>query len=48
MLKTGLAKVVGGTGAYARLKGTNLKFSITRPNNGTTGTVSITGAAKYT
>ncbi|KAI8473712.1 MAG: alkaline-phosphatase-like protein [Monoraphidium minutum] len=47
-LKKGTTKVTGGTGAYVKLKGSNLKFTVDRPTNGSAGTVTITGVASYT
>jgi hypothetical protein len=47
-LKKGTTKVTGGTGAYYKLKGANLKFTVTPPTSGNTGTVAIEGVANYT
>lgn len=44
----GTTKVTGGTGAFYKLKGSNLKFTVTRPSNGSVGTVTIDGVASYT
>ncbi|GBF93364.1 hypothetical protein Rsub_06402 [Raphidocelis subcapitata] len=47
-LEKGTAKITGGTGAFYKLKGSDIKFAVTPPSNGSTGTVMIEGIAAYT
>jgi glycerol kinase len=47
-LEKGTTKITGGTGAFYRLKASGVKFTVTPPSGGTTGTVAIEGVANYT